>query len=39
MIELIGLVAKFGSPVVLTAAGVYILLRSDIRFTYPRKKD
>jgi hypothetical protein len=39
MSELVDLVAKFGAPTVIVAAGVYILLRSDIRFTYPRKKD
>jgi hypothetical protein len=38
VIELIELVAKFGAPTVLVAAGIYILLRSDIQFTYPRKK-
>jgi hypothetical protein len=38
MTELTGLVARFGAPVVLTAAAIYILLRSDIRFIYPRKR-
>ena len=39
MTELVGLIERFGAPTVVVAAGVYILLRSDIRFTYPRKKD
>jgi hypothetical protein len=39
MTELVNLIVKFGAPVVVTAAFIYILLRSDIRFTYPRKKD
>lgn len=39
MTELVGLVAKFGAPTVVVSAVVYIVLRSDIRFTYPRKKD
>jgi hypothetical protein len=39
MIELATLAAKFGIPTVLVAAVLYILLHSDIRFTYPRKKD
>ncbi len=39
MTELVDMIAKFGAPVVLTAAAIYILLRSDIRFTYPRKRD
>lgn len=31
------LVARFGPATVITAAVVYVLLRSDIRFIYPRK--
>lgn len=39
MTEVVELVTKFGAPTVVVAACIYILLRSDIRFTYPRKKD
>jgi hypothetical protein len=38
MIELVSLVDHFGVPAVVTAAIVYIVLRSDIHFIYPRKK-
>lgn len=31
------LIARFGPATVITAAVVYVLLRSDIRFVYPRK--
>jgi hypothetical protein len=37
MTEMVGLIAKFGWPVVLVAALVVILLRGEIHFRYPRK--
>lgn len=35
--EIVGLIAKFGWPVVLVAALVYLILRGEIHFRYPRK--
>jgi hypothetical protein len=38
MTEITTLVAQFGTPVVITAAVIYVLLHSDIRFNYPRRR-
>jgi hypothetical protein len=35
--EIVGLIAKFGWPVVVVAALLLILLRGEIHFRYPRK--
>jgi hypothetical protein len=37
MSELVLLIAKCGVPTVLGAAVIYVLLRSEIQFRYPRK--
>jgi hypothetical protein len=37
--ELVGLIAKFGWPVVLLAALVFIIIRGRINFQYPRDRD
>jgi hypothetical protein len=36
--ELVGLVGKFGLPAVLAAVFIYILLRGEVNFRYPREK-
>ena len=37
MTELVSLITKFGLPTVGAAAFIYILLRGDLRFRYPRR--
>jgi len=37
MTEIAGLIAKFGWPVVLVGALVYLILHGEIHFRYPRK--
>jgi len=39
MTELAALASHYGWPALLIAAAVYVVLKSDIRFVYPRKKD
>ena len=38
MTELTTLAARFGLPTLVGAAIVFVLLKSEIRFRYPRKK-
>jgi hypothetical protein len=35
--ELVMLVAKFGLPTVLAAAIIYVVIRGDLQFRYPRQ--
>jgi hypothetical protein len=37
--ELVSLIAKFGIPVVLVAALVFVIIRGRINFQYPRDPD
>jgi ABC-type tungstate transport system substrate-binding protein len=39
MTTIVSLISSYGAPTVVVGALVYIVLRSDIRFVYPRKKD
>lgn len=39
MIELTTLASRYGWQGLVVAAVVYVILRSDIRFNYPRKRD
>ena len=38
MAELTSLIARFGLPTVAGAAALYVILRSEVRFRYPRRK-
>jgi hypothetical protein len=37
--EIAGLIAKFGTPTVLVAALVFVIIRGRINFQYPRESD
>jgi hypothetical protein len=38
MAELTSLIARFGLPTVAGAVVLYVILRSEVRFRYPRRK-
>ena len=38
MTEITVLISHFGAPAVVVAAVLYVVLRGDIHFNYPRKK-
>ena len=39
MTLIVGLISNYGAPAVIVGTALYIVLRSDIRFVYPRKPD
>ena len=39
MTVIMGLIATYGAPAVIVGAVVYIVLRGEFRFTYPRKRE
>jgi hypothetical protein len=38
MTELVHLIVNFGAPTVLVAAVIYVVLRGEVQFRYPRQK-